>query len=276
MNDERKDESASLTAVERKVRDLVRSLPRSESAPEFRERLRHTFVHGTLAGPARRWTRPRGRQALATAVLIPTTVAAVALVAWLGRPPEWKLEALRGDGEVVVDGRVFAATAADAIAASLAPGSRVQLRGNVELELLGAGNMAWQLIPGADATLPRLPGRWFPRRVIASVWGGEVRIVTGPRFRGAALRIVTPEADIEVTGTTLAVIRDSTSTCVCTFAGSVRVSPIGGMPQAVLAGKRRFIYNDGRPSALLDIDAMETMKLQMFQDGASPKLTTAP
>ncbi len=269
MNHARKDESAPLTATERKARDLVRSLPRSEAAPEFRERLRHAFVHGTLSGPAPRWTRPRA----VSAVMIPAAVVVVALLAWLGRPPEWKLVALHGHGEVVVDGHVYAATA---VAAKLAPGARVQLRGNVELELQGAGNLALQLIPGTEVTLPGLPGRWFPRRVIASVWGGEVRIVTGPRFRGAVLRIVTPEADIEVTGTTLAVIRDSTSTCVCTFAGSVQMAPIGGMPEAVIAGKRRFLYNDGRSPALVDIDAMENMKLQMFQDVAAPRLDTSP
>ena len=271
MNGERPD-SASRSAVERRVRDLVRSLPPSEATPEYRARLRHAFVHGSLPGPASRWVTPRGRQAVATAGVIAIALVVAGLVAWLGRPPAWRLEAWRGDGEFVVDGRVFAATALDAAAADLPPGARVQLRGDVEVELLSAGNLALQLVSGADVTLPRLPGRWLPRRVIASVWGGEVRIATGPRFRGAVLRIVTPEADIEVTGTTLAVIRDSTSTCVCTFAGSVRMAPIGGTPQAVIAGKRRFIYNDGRTPALVDIDAMESMKLQMFHDGAAPKL----
>jgi ferric-dicitrate binding protein FerR (iron transport regulator) len=102
-----------------------------------------------------------------------------------------------------------------------------------------------------------------------------VRIVTGPRFRGAVLRVVTPEADVEVIGTTLAVIRDATATCVCAFEGSVRMGPRTLELETVPPGMRRFLYNDGRPPATVAIDAMGTMKLQMFHDNFRPKLSSA-
>jgi ferric-dicitrate binding protein FerR (iron transport regulator) len=262
LNDERNDGAAQ---AEARLRALLRSMPQSAAAPEFRARLRREFASGTLAARRRRSRWPL----LAAAALVP---ALAALLLWLGRAPAWELVALRGGGEVVVDGHVFAAARTGAIAARLVPGARVELRGGIELELQAAGSLSLQLVPGAEMTLPRPPGRGLPRRVVARHWNGEVRLVTGPRFRGAVLRILTPEADIEVRGTTLAVIRDAASTCVCNFDGDVRMAPIDGMPQEVPPGKRRFMYGDGRPPVLLDIDAMETMKLQMFHDSATPRL----
>jgi ferric-dicitrate binding protein FerR (iron transport regulator) len=92
-----------------------------------------------------------------------------------------------------------------------------------------------------------------------------MRVTTGASFKGARLSLVTPEAAIEVTGTTLAVICEPTGTCVCVHEGVVRVGPRGGDMLAVPAGRRRYIFNDGRAPELAEIRPVEHVELDAFQ-----------
>jgi ferric-dicitrate binding protein FerR (iron transport regulator) len=99
-----------------------------------------------------------------------------------------------------------------------------------------------QVAPGTDLTLPASAGRWFGRATRASVANGEVRITTGTGFHGARLAVETPEAMVQVTGTTLAVICEPTGTCVCVLEGSVRVAAqAGGAGVPVSEGHRRYV-----------------------------------
>jgi ferric-dicitrate binding protein FerR (iron transport regulator) len=122
-------------------------------------------------------------------------------------------------------------------------------------------------------TLPQSPGRWFARGVRSEFEAGEVRVVTGPAFAGAALVIRTPEAESRVRGTTLAVIRLADSTCVCAFDETIEVRGRDGQTRDLQAGKRIFLYADGRPPVTVDLDAMETMKLGMVRDRYRPVLS---
>src|SRR5205085_433042 len=102
-------------------------------------------------------------------------------------------------------------------------GARVRVPSGAAIEIAAAGDMVVQITSGTDATVPGVPGRWFGRRVEGELESGELRITTGPRFAGATLALTTPEANVVVTGTTLAVIREPAGTCVCVFDGRVRV-----------------------------------------------------
>jgi ferric-dicitrate binding protein FerR (iron transport regulator) len=108
--------------------------------------------------------------------------------------------------------------------------------------------------------------------VEARLQSGEVRFVTGPRFRGARLTVATPEAQIEVSGTTLAVIRDSVSTCVCVLSGTVRIGPAEGAMETVPAGRRRALFRDGRTPHEMTLSPMESMKLGVLRERCLPAL----
>lgn len=267
------DSNPDLTSA----RDALRQLPAVRADGTFRSRLKELFVSGRIAerqdlAPE----RPRRRRNLARWIL-PAAAAAGLLLALgvLNRGPNWMLVASRGEGKIIADGHPLQARDAAQIAKRLRAGTTIRLEREAEMEILCANRMVVQLTPGTEMTVPGVPGRWFARNVRTEVHGGEARITTGPGFRGARLRITTLEVEVQVSGTTLAVIRDAASTCVCAYDGELLVGPRGGTLKRLATGWRRILYNDGRPEALLPIDDMENAKLGMFQDQARPRLEPA-
>jgi len=100
-----------------------------------------------------------------------------------------------------------------------------------------------------------------------------VRAVTGPAFHGARLAVETPEARVEVTGTTLAIICEPTGTCVCVLDGRVRVGTRGGAGMAdVSAGRRRYVFSDGRPDESAAMRPNEHVALGEFRARAMPMM----
>lgn len=235
------------TADERRAQSAVRELGVPGADPAFRERLKRDFVSGrigeratlALAAP---WWRRRWMMALT-----PTAAALLAvLVVAANRGPDWSVMAMNGDGVAVVDGAPLPMQHAMEETRRLHPGSRVQVPEGGTLALAGTGTMMMEIAGGTEVTLPATPGRWFGRSVEARVRSGVVRFSTGPRFHGARLHVETPEAGVDVTGTTLAVICEPGGTCVCVYEGVVQVLAHGGTRERVAAGRRRFVYNDGR------------------------------
>jgi hypothetical protein len=236
--------------------------------PAFRERLKHAFVTGSVAGrtpaAARAGAHPRGWGLWW--VLAPAAAAALlALFAVANRGPAWTIAAGRGGGTLWVDGVPVPANDVVELARHVRAGATLRLSPDGEVDLVCAGELALQVTAGSEMTIPEPPGRWLRRTVRATVERGEVRFVTGPRFTGSRLRVETPEALVVVTGTTLAVIRDTTGTCVCVWSGRVEFGPRRGTPEPVAAGKRRVLYADGRPPLTEDLGPGERMKLDMFQ-----------
>src|SRR5439155_21429600 len=113
---------------------------------------------------------------------------------------------------------------------------------------------------------PDSPRRWFRRRVEADVSAAGLPITTGCHFRGARLDIVTPSANVEISGTTVAVICEPEGTCVCVLEGRVQVGEKGGKGVAVEQGRRRFIYNDGREPESAVIRPLEATTLAAFRE----------
>lgn len=233
------------TPEEARARDALRALPRPAADPAFRARLRADFVSGrigqrvTLALPQRR--------AIWAWVLGPVVAVFVAVaVPSANHGPAWRVATIEGSGMVVVDQRPVPAQRADDLRRALHPGARLSTVGPVTLELVSERSLMLQIASGTDLTLPEPPPRWFGRVTRAAVTSGEIRITSGPAFRGARLTVTTPEAHVEVTGTTLAVICEPAGTCVCVLEGAVMMGPSGGTMEPVPEGRRMFVFRDGR------------------------------
>jgi hypothetical protein len=261
-----------LTAEQSRARDEVRALRGPAADPAFRARLRQSFVEGTVAAPARRTTRiltgPFQPVAPWRWALVPAAAAALLIaVSVMNRGPDWSVVHAGGEGVVIVDRRpIPVAHVTEQLASLLRPGAMIELGDAVELELAIPGGAVMQITPGTQLTLPRSPGRWYERVQPFEVRNGEIRLTTGPRFHGARFEVATPEAAVEIVGTTLAVIREPAGTCVCVYEGTVRVGPRGQTPMPVEHGMRRFVFNDGREPELAAIRPIEGVKLAEFRE----------
>jgi ferric-dicitrate binding protein FerR (iron transport regulator) len=256
-----------LTPDETRARGVVRGLERPRADAAFRERLKRDFVTGRI-GERRVLELPvTWRQRLAWRLaLAPIAVAALAVALVLAnRGPGWTVLATVGDGVAIVDQMPVSLAHGEQLQGRLHAGARLTVPAGAEIELASAGSMVVQITAGTEFTLPASPGRWFGRRVAGAVRHGEVRVTTGPAFHGARLRVDTPEAAVEVTGTTLAVICEPPGTCVCVYDGVVRVGARGAAAESVPSGRRRFVFSDGRPPELADIRPVENRKLGMFR-----------
>lgn len=262
------------TPEEARVRALVRALDLPPADPVLRARLRQQFVAGTIEGAERRparilpfpWLRSAGGRwltAAAAALIVVMTVLA------LDRGPAWTLLTTSGVGIVIVDGVPVPLEHREELARALRPGVRVRVPEGAAIEVANPGNLVVQITGGTDATIPEAPGRWFGRRIHAGIEAGELRITTGPRFAGAHLALSSPEAEVLVKGTTLAVIREPGGTCVCVFEGVVRVGEKSGPMVEVEHGHRRFVFNDGRDPEMAEIREAEVAKLGEFRDQRS-------
>ena len=276
---------------------------------EFRAALRARFVAGTIEAPkdavasaATEDTRAASAMRVPVAarrprVLRPWAAAlaaaallAIVVFAWLPRPeptraPAWIVIAATADStadgasSLSIDGREVALAAL--ATTTLAPGARVDLPAGVSIELRLAGTLGLETAPGTAFTVPTAGAT---RR--ATVDHGEVRYVTGPAFAGTRLTVESPEARVEVTGTTFVIISAPQMTCVCVGEGTVHVASRGGGGAAadstggptathdIAAGKRREFYADGTMSGELPVHAHEAMKLGMLKDRMGAALAT--
>jgi len=259
-----------LSPEQKRASDAVRALGAPPADAAYRARLKREFASGALGArerpavlPLPFWRRP----ALAWVALPAAAAAALIAVSTLNRGPDWELVASRGTGEAVVDGVPVSMARAGDLKRRLRPGARLQLPPDGEIEIALRGQMAMQVVAGTDVTLPAAAGRWFGRSARANVTHGELRITTGAGFHGARLAVETPEAMVEVTGTTLAVICEPTGTCVCVLEGRVRVAgQAEGAGVMVPEGRRRYVFNDARPPETAEIRANEHVSLAEFRE----------
>ena len=253
MNDELESDDA------RRAREALAGLGGVPPVdPAFRARLRREFASGTLAPalpavpPVVRL--PRSRSAAASAWGWAAAAAAIAVVsaAVLNPGPAWRIASVSGADEVTVDGRRVPTTDPLRLAAVLVPGAKVSVPAGAVLEIVSERFLAIQMSGGAEAVVPRVPGRWFQRTVDAKIEAGEWRITTGSGFPGARFKVTTPAAQVEVTGTTLAVICQPEGTCVCVYEGHVKVGRDASDMATVVSGRRRYVYADPAKTPLDD------------------------
>ena len=277
-----RDRLESLTPDEGRARDAVRSLGAPAADPAFRARLKRDFVAGrigearVLTLPAPWYRRPAFRLALVPATFAALAALAVASLSVTDRGPGWTLMMARGSGAVTVDGAPVSLASRADLTRAMHPGARLSVPENAELELMSAAGLVLQVTEGTELTLPATPGRWMNRQVTGAVDRGEIRVTTGSAFAGAHLRLRTPDAMVEVTGTTLAVICEPTGTCVCVHSGVVQVGARGGRMEMVPEGRRRYVFNDGRPPESAQIRPTEGVALGEFRDSRSRWLENQP
>jgi len=272
MNDEDREKSSQPPAGESQAQDALRRLSAPLPDPAFRDRLRRDFASGAIESPwARRWPAPLlRRRPLAVGLAAAIAVFVIGMgAARLNRGPRWTLQGTSGSGTVLLDGQ---AVSLGELAKRIGPGRRIELRGDIQLDLLSRGVFAFQATAGSSLTLPAAPGRWWGRAVTADVRAGEVRVVAGARFRGAHLTITAPEAEITATGTTFAVICEPGATCLCVLEGSLTMTSRDGHAERVAAGMRRTVYRSGAPPLVEAIRPMERMKLGMLAEQSRPLL----
>jgi len=268
---ERDDEQ--LSAEARRAQDAVRGLSQARPDAVFRARLRDAFVHGTIESPARRivplpWYR---RGVVGWAAVPVAAAAALAVVLVLNQGPQWNLVSASGVGVAVVDGRPIPMNHTEDLAGAIHAGSRVDVPDGSEIRIAIPGRMVLLATPGTRFRVPAVPGRWFGRKISAGIERGTLRITTQAAFHGGRLSVRTPEADVMVYGSTLAVICEPTGTCVCVLEGHVRMGPHGEPMDAIEDGMRRYVFNDGRAPEHDSMRPTERQKLTMFREQAASK-----
>ena len=260
---------------EARAERALRGLAPVTAEPAFRARLRRDFVAGEIAAPAPR-LRVVGPRLPALATWALSAAAAVLVVTAgmaLNKGPRWVATAPNGTfGDVLVDGEPIPASDGASLSEALIPGSRIEWGGSADLELRCPGTAVLQILPGSSLILPAPPPRWFARRIEGRLDAGEVRVTTGPRFHGAQFALATPEAEVEVRGTTLAVICQRGSTCVCVYEGQVRVAERDGTGAWIPAGRRRESFADGRPAVDAPILEAESRNLGLLRASERPSL----
>jgi ferric-dicitrate binding protein FerR (iron transport regulator) len=263
------DRPTPMTAEEARAREALRALAPARAEPAFRERLKRDFVTGRIGERrALEWPVAWPRRLAWRLALAPAALALIAIAMWTtDRGPGWAVLAARGEGEARVNGTPVPLASREALARGLRPGTRLSVPAGASLELASASGLVIEITGGTELIVPGTPGRWLRRRVSGALRHGEVRVTTGPAFAGALLRLGTPEAVVEVTGTTLAVICEPAGTCVCVYEGVVKVGPPGAGMEPVPQGRRRYVFKDGRPPESAAIRPVEGVALARFRDG---------
>jgi ferric-dicitrate binding protein FerR (iron transport regulator) len=237
MKDEMRD--MDFGAEETRALEAVRSLPRPEADPAFRQRLRENFATGSITGdPAPRETVRRGAPAPLPRWrrLAPLAVAAAAVVLLLvpyARQTGLDLVSVEGANQIVLNGELVSCDDLSPIQAALQWGCRIEVPDGATVELARSGQLVMDL-EGVEFTFPRRPLPLIGGGMSSSVEGdGTVRIATAPGAAGQAFRLQVGDANL--------VIRDSVFT-VSQSGGEVGIN--------VLEGELEAILPDGRSETL--------------------------
>ena len=291
MNDRPDDR---LSEEDERVRRALLDAPPPRADDAFRERLRDAFVSGAIEVSGTREARvrsrrrtvpirglaPRSRAPVWIAASLAAAAAITIVIGTLNQGQKWMVTGVRGEGAVAVDGETVPLSDRTALNRLIVPGAEVKIPDGVEIDLVSGGVMALQLTRRTDLTIPPPPTRWINRRTEIHVRYGDIRMTTGPDFHGTRLNVVTPEAAVEVVGTTLAVIVQTNGTCVCVLEGTARVgrmTPNGPTDiQPVSGGRLRFVWKENRPPSSDHMRDMERIKLAQFRDTQRPWLEGTP
>jgi hypothetical protein len=261
---------APLSPEELAVQRLLRESPEPEPRAAFRDRLRREFTEGRVQPRTSANPSPFHGAFAFLRLAIPLAAAVVLLTLWMNQAPHWRLVDSRAGTFLRIDGENFDTGDTKPLLRMLRAGARVQTPESLGVTLLSPGHLAIKILPGTDMTLPAPPRRWFGRSTRASIATGEMHVTTDHSFHGARLFVNTPELEVEVVGTTVAIIRPEFGTCICVLDGTVLVAPHDGVKEPVSSGRRfTFFREEGRIDRG-DILPMERTKLGEFQSICAP------
>lgn len=203
--------------------------------------------------------------------LAPSFAAAAVVLLYFLRPVPPTLEvAALGGGHLRIDGRTYPIGEVGTYRDLLRPGASLLVEGDAstELRFRVADDFTLAAIPGAEFTVPQ-PAR--SGRAAFRVTMGEVRVATLPGIAGEAVEIEAPGTRVDVMGTTLAVIADTASTCVCLLEGTAMMMSREGAMMPLDPGMRRIMHMDpARPDETAPIHGNERMKLEMLRSAVGP------
>jgi ferric-dicitrate binding protein FerR (iron transport regulator) len=243
--------------AEERARESIRKLDQVKADARFEERLEERFVGGAFAAatlPGRRTGAP-----VAAAPWLGFAAAAAILVAAglvLNGGLNWSLNAVSGSGVMTVDGTGYSAAETETLPKRLAAGALVETDAQAGFEFLVPGVLVIEVMPGSRVMAPTIPNRWWGRSVEFGVATGEARLMTGPAFPGTELTVVTPEGTVLVTGTTIAVNRDESGTCVCVLNGTARIGTGPDDMEDVPSGMRKVMPSDGSAPFITEVKQM--------------------
>lgn len=231
--------------VEAELAELLELAEPPAPREEFRAALRERFTGVARAEPWGRTTQPphardalleepiesevgppRGRRWLQLVSIVAAAAAVVLMFRW---PSEelWRVGPASDFVRVRVAGESFAPGESERLAAALRPGAVIEVEGGV-LELVLDRRAAFSFAAGSSAMLVEVPARRALGDIVVDQDRGSVAVVTGPEFEGLGLCVLTPFADVRVSGTEFAVdVFPGTGTCVCCTEGKVGVDPHG-------------------------------------------------
>lgn len=247
-----------LERSEESARDALRAIPSVSPDPAYRARMREAFISPSLAAPRR---VPLRIWAMAASVLL--ALGWFASAANEGSP--WRIVSGTGAGAVEIDGRATGRAGVVSGGAVVSPGALVETDVDAELVIASGDAIVLVVAPGSRVVLPDVPRRWLGRTLRARVEAGELRGKTGRDFIGARLLVQLPAAEVEITGTTFALIANDEGSCVCVFEGQVSMTERTGT-FSVQPGRRRVVPLDGGLSRDEPLRSNEAMKLEMLVD----------
>ena len=275
MNDDRRNEPRRPSEQDiALVLAALARLPRAVAAAQARERARMVFVQGGSAQePAsiQAESRPRPRRRWAS-VLMAAALGVLAIV-WFGFTPDQDWVVL----DAVNSGGLTTTTAGTVTPGTSLAAGRIATGPKSELEIQLGDQLRFRMVPGTSLDLPRAPGRWFGRDRRLTLAAGEIYGTSGGRKLDFGMIFATEELEATLTGTTFAVFRTDTTSCVCLWKGGVAVQPLVGPSTSIVLQpeQRVWVYKDGRQPVLLPLSDMEVMKLQMIHDaGLAPSTTS--
>jgi len=260
-----------LSPEQQRVQELLCELRPLEPDPQHQASLRAAFLDGAFAeeDPVVPLQAPAGRAGWMQWIrwaLVPAAAAAVVILVRFAQGPSWTLMRAHGAGDAVVNGETISLTDDDALAAALGAGKSVELGSDAGVELMCGDLALLEMTPGTSFTVPNRPGRWGNKTMRGHVAMGEMRFMSGPGFPGYEMYVTTPEGAIDLTGTIVSVFRNEDLTCVCVLEGEAMIGRDDEHMDAIPEGKRKVMFNDGRPPLISDFAAEHVAGLREFRD----------
>jgi len=228
-------------SIERRLREL----PDVEADPRFAEKLKAAFVAGNFQAERRLAPRPRSIimwRWVGVAVAAGLVLFTAALV---NRGPAWQVADVAGTAPFRIDGVPFEAFQTGEMEHAFLQPAGLEVPDDGRLDLVLPELAMFEVTGGTHMTLPDRPGRWIGRAVSCSLFVGEVRLKTGPRYAGTTLNLYTPDGMVVVTGTLLSVQCDDGGTCVCVLEGTAHVGLDAHRLEPVTPGYRKIMLKDG-------------------------------
>ncbi|MCB9462905.1 MAG: hypothetical protein H6682_04390 [Candidatus Eisenbacteria bacterium] len=206
--------------------------------------------------------------------LVPAVAAAAVLLLYFVRPTPPVVSGLdvaaQGNGTLRVGTRDFPIAEVEQYASLLEPGTKILVQGDMSAEIHMTVEDDFRLvaIAGAEFTVP-YPAKKGRNSFLVDM--GEVRVATLPGIDGEAIEIGAPGTRVDVMGTTLAVIADTSSTCVCLLEGTAMMKMKNGDMHHLEEGMRTIMHMDPEtPDETAPIFGNERMKLEMLRTAVGP------